>query len=128
VQKHVLHIKLMNRPGAGDGQEEHGANRGRLDHRVVGLIVVDVGSLDEIAKDPTSLVPLQRAVRVELVLKNPLAGDNVEAKRARDNIPGNVGDKGRKLFFHGAHQFGSMRATRTKEATGDKLTSRWPTG
>jgi hypothetical protein len=87
VQKHVLHIKLMNRPGAGDGQEEHGANHGRLDHRVVGLIVVDVGSLDEIVKDPASLVPLQRAVGVEIVLKNLLAGDNVEAKKGEGQHP-----------------------------------------
>jgi hypothetical protein len=75
----------MNRPGAGDDQGEHGADRGRLDHRAEGLIVVDTGSLGEAVKNPTSVVPFQGAVGIELVLQNPLAGDDVGAK-----IPGVV--------------------------------------
>jgi hypothetical protein len=59
TQERILHIKLMNRPGAGDDQGEHGVDCGRLDHWVEGLIVVDTGSLGEAAKDPVSLVPLQ---------------------------------------------------------------------
>jgi hypothetical protein len=35
------------------------------------------------------------------VLKNPLAGDDVGANRARDKISGVVGDQGSKLFFYG---------------------------
>jgi hypothetical protein len=58
VQECILHIKLMNQPGVRDGQGEHSADHGRLDHQVEGLIVVDVRSLGEAAKDPTSLVPL----------------------------------------------------------------------
>jgi hypothetical protein len=27
MQEHILQIKLMNRPGAGDGQGEHGVGR-----------------------------------------------------------------------------------------------------
>jgi hypothetical protein len=50
VYEHILHIELVNRLGAGDGQGEHGADRSRLDHRVEGLIVVDVGSLGEAVK------------------------------------------------------------------------------
>jgi hypothetical protein len=56
VQECILDIKLMNRPGARDGQGEHGADHGRLDHRAEGLIVVDAGSLCEAAKNPASLV------------------------------------------------------------------------
>jgi hypothetical protein len=54
---HILHIKLMNGPIAGDGQGEHRADHGRLNHRAEGLIAVDTGSLGEAVKDPTSLVP-----------------------------------------------------------------------
>jgi hypothetical protein len=90
----------MNRLGAGDDQGEHGADHGRLDHRAKGLIVVDAGSLGEAMNDPGSLVPLQRAVEVELMLKNPFAGDDIIANGARDKIPGVVGDQGIKLFFH----------------------------
>jgi hypothetical protein len=84
MQKHILHIKLMNRPGVGDGEGEHGADRGRLDHWVEGLIIVGIGSLNEAAKDPSSLVPFQRAIRVELLLENPFASNDVGANRARD--------------------------------------------
>jgi hypothetical protein len=79
MQERVLHIKLMNFPGAGDGEGEHGVDRGRLDHRAEGLIVVNAGSLGEATMDSANLVPLQRAVRVELVLKNSFTGDDVGA-------------------------------------------------
>jgi hypothetical protein len=102
MQEHILHIKLMNWPGARDDQGEHGADRGQLDHRTKGLIVVDAGSLGEVVKDLESLVPLQRTVGFELVLENLFVGDNVGANRARDKIRGVVGDQGSKLFFHGA--------------------------
>jgi hypothetical protein len=58
VQEHILHIKLMNRPVVRDGQGEHSADHGRLDHRAEGLIVVEAGSLGEVTKDQASLVPL----------------------------------------------------------------------
>jgi hypothetical protein len=91
----------MNRPGAGDNSGKHGANHGRLDHRAEGLIVVDVGPLGEVTKDLTSLVSVQRAVGVELLLENLFAGDNVGANGARDKISGVVGDHDSKFFFHG---------------------------
>jgi hypothetical protein len=100
MQEHILHIKLMNWQGARDGQGEHDADRGRLDHRAECLITVDAGSLGEAEKDPTSLVPFQGSVRVELVLENPFAGDDIGANGVRDKISGVVGDQGSKLFFH----------------------------
>jgi hypothetical protein len=102
VQEHIFHIELMNRPGAGDSYGEDSADRGRLDHRAEGLIVVNVGSLGEAAKNPVSLVPFQGAIRIELVLENALAGDDVGANGVTDKIPGVVGDQGSKFFFHGA--------------------------
>jgi hypothetical protein len=77
----------------------------QLDHQAEGLIVVDAGSLGEAMKDPVSLVPFQRAIRVELMLENPFTGDAVGANGARDKIPGVVGDQGNTLFFHGAVPF-----------------------
>jgi fumarylacetoacetate (FAA) hydrolase family protein len=53
-------------------------------------------------KDPTSLLPFRRAIKVELVLENPFVGDDVRANEVRDKIPGVVGDQGSKLFFHSA--------------------------
>jgi hypothetical protein len=101
MQEHILHIKLMNRPGAGDDRGEHGANYGRLDHRAKGLIVVDTVSLGEAVRNPVSLVPFQGATGIKLVLKNALAGDDIGANGAKDKILGIVGHQGSKLFFHG---------------------------
>jgi hypothetical protein len=76
-------------------------DRDRLDHQAEGLIVINAGSLDEATKNPASIVPVHGAIRIELVLHNPLAGDDVGANGARDKISGVVGDQGSKLFFHG---------------------------
>jgi hypothetical protein len=59
-----------------------------------------VGPLGEAAKNPTSLVPFQGAVRVELVLEDPFLGDDVGANRTRDKIPSVVGDQSIIFFFH----------------------------
>jgi hypothetical protein len=77
VQEHIHQIKLMNQPGAEDGQGEHNVECGRLDHWAEGLIVVDAGSLGEATKDPVSLVSFQGAVEVELVHENPFAGNDI---------------------------------------------------
>jgi hypothetical protein len=76
-------------------------DRGRLDHQAEDLIIVDAGSLGEAVKNPLSLVPVQGAVRIELVLENPLAGDDVGANGMRDKMSGVIGDQGSKLFFYG---------------------------
>jgi hypothetical protein len=102
MQEHFLHIKLMNRLGARGGQGKHSANHGRLDHQAKCLIIVDVRSLSEAAKDPVRLVSFQRAVGVELVIENPFASDDVGVNGARYKILGVVGDQGSKLFFHGS--------------------------
>jgi hypothetical protein len=52
--------------------------------------------------NPTSLAPVQGTVTIELVLENPLVGDDIGANGARDKIPGVVGDQGSKLILHGA--------------------------
>jgi hypothetical protein len=36
---------------------------------------------------PTSLVPVQRAIHLELVLEDPLAGDDVGPRRSRNQVP-----------------------------------------
>jgi hypothetical protein len=68
---------------------------------VEALIIVNTDSLDEDVRNPTSLVPFQGAIKIELVHENPLIGDDVVANGVRDKIPGVVGDQGSKFFFHG---------------------------
>jgi hypothetical protein len=107
---HILHIELMNRLGARDGRGEHGADRGRLDHRAEGLIIVEAESLGEAAKNPVSLLPFHGAVKIELVLENLLVGDDIGANGARDKITGVADDQGSKFFFMARRQFGSKWA------------------
>jgi hypothetical protein len=76
-------------------------NGGRLDHRVEGLIVVDVRPLGKVAKNPTSLVPFQGAIRVKLVLEDLFTDDDVGANRKREKIPSVVGDQSNIFFFYG---------------------------
>jgi hypothetical protein len=54
----------------------------------------------EAPKDPAGLV-LEHAIRVELVLKHPLAGDDSSARWMRDDGPCSVGLQHIKLTFHG---------------------------
>jgi hypothetical protein len=50
---------------------------GWLDHQAKSLIVVDAGPLGEAVKNLTRLAPFQGAIRVQLVLEDPFASDNV---------------------------------------------------
>jgi hypothetical protein len=72
-----------------------------------------------------SLVPIQEAFRIELVLINPLVGDDVGANRMRDKIPGVVGDQGSKLFFHGVMP---IRIGEGSADGGGYLRQGWPRG
>jgi hypothetical protein len=87
----------MNRSRAGDHQVE---NSGWLDHRAKGLIVDNIGPLDEPSKDPTSYVSFLYAIRVELVFEDPFAGGDVGANGLRNEIPRVVGDEGINFYFH----------------------------
>jgi hypothetical protein len=50
-----------------------------LHNRAKSLIIFDVGTLCEPVKNPSGLVPLECPVGLELVLQDPLAGDNIVA-------------------------------------------------
>jgi hypothetical protein len=107
VQKHILHIELVNRPGVRDNQGKHGADCGRVDHQVEGLIIVDTGSLGEATKNPASLVPVQGAVGIELLLENPLAGDEVGANRMRGKCHTPFRDSGNEASIRVSRMFSS---------------------
>jgi hypothetical protein len=77
---------------------------GQLDNQVESLIVVDAEPLGEAVKNPTSLVPLQGAIEVELVLEDPFVGDDVRVNRTRDKIPSVVGDQSIIFFLRGTTQ------------------------
>jgi len=54
VQGGVLHVQLMNRPATRECQREHGANCGRLDNWIEGLVEVHAWTLAEAAEGPSA--------------------------------------------------------------------------
>jgi hypothetical protein len=100
MEKSILHIKLVNRPGARQSQSENHPNGGWLDNWTEGFIIVNAWPLCEPTKDPTSFVVVKRAIGLELVTKNPLAGDEVDARRVRHQGPGVIVLQSIKLGLH----------------------------
>lgn len=94
MEKCVLDVQLMNRPVAGDRKAENSVDGSRLDDGAESFVEVDAGTLGKAAKHPAGLVPVEGAVGLELVLEEPLAGDDVGATWTRNKIPGAVGEEG----------------------------------
>jgi hypothetical protein len=93
-----------------DRNVEDDVDRGLLDHRTKGLIVVDVVLLGEATSHPVHLVAGKRAIDVELMVEDPLAHHDVGAWRTSDEAPGVVGAEGLILVNHAACQLASVRA------------------
>ena len=106
VEESVLHIKLMNRPGAGGGDAEDDTNGRGLDDGAEGLVVVDAMLLGVATNNPTCLVTGERAIGVELVLEDPLAGNDVCTRWTRDEPPRAIVDQSLELFGHGCTPVG----------------------
>jgi hypothetical protein len=49
--------------------------------------ILITGALGEPSEDPTSLVPVKRVIRLELVLEDPLVGDHIGPRRLRNQVP-----------------------------------------
>jgi hypothetical protein len=93
---------------------------GRLDDGAEGLIVIHPGALSEPLEYPTSLVSVKRAICLELMFENPLAGDDISPRRPRNQVPRVVGQQG-LVLLHNSTQWRSTSALRTKDGTGDRV-------
>jgi hypothetical protein len=116
VEESILDIELVDRPGPGEG--ENRLNGGELDDEAGGLIVVHFGILSEAPKDPTSLVAVVEPSKVSLCRKIHLSVTTL--------VPGGRGTRSQvwlasKIMYSSMarHQWGSTRAARTKEGTGE---------
>ena len=112
VEEGVLDVQLVHRPAPGDGEGQHSADDGGLHDGAESLIVVHTGALGEPPEDPTSLVPVQRTICLQLVLKDPLASHHIGSRWSWYQVPGAVGQQGLVLLFHSATPVGvGERAT-----------------
>jgi hypothetical protein len=98
VEEGILDVQLMNHLVS----REDTPNGGEPDDEAEGLIVVHSGALSEAPKDPTSLVSIKRAVRGELLLKNPLASNHIGARWTQHQVPSVVGQQGHVLLHSAA--------------------------
>lgn len=100
VQECILDIELMHRPATGSREREDNADGAWFNDRGEGLVEVDPRSLVEAADNPPSLASFQRPIRIKLVFKNPLAGDDVRAWWSGNKIPRPVALESCELFLH----------------------------
>jgi hypothetical protein len=63
-------------------------------------LIVHPGVLSEPPEDPTYLVTVKRAIHHELVLEDPLAGDNIGPRRLKNQVPHVVRQQGLVLLPH----------------------------
>jgi len=83
-------------------QSEDCANSCRFDNGAECFIVVNTGTLCKAAKNPTSLVSVQRAINVKFMFENPLACDHVGLVGARNKVPSVIFHESSIFIFHGA--------------------------
>jgi hypothetical protein len=102
LKKSILDVKLMNRPIPGVSYSEDCADSGRFDNGTESFIVVNTGALSEAAKNPTSLVSIQRAISMKFMFEDPFSGDHVGIGGPRNKIPSVIVHESGIFLFHGA--------------------------
>jgi hypothetical protein len=77
MKERVLDVDLPYLLVAGERDREDDPDGGGFNNRAKGLIEVDAMFLRETAQDPTGFIAVKRTIRLELLLKNPFADDDV---------------------------------------------------
>jgi hypothetical protein len=80
VEEGILDVELASLPFKGERDGEDDADHGRFDNRTE-PIKVNALLLRETAKHPVCFLAVKRAIRLHLVVKDPLAGDDVGVPR-----------------------------------------------
>ena len=112
MKKGILHIELVDRLGAGDGQAEDDPYGGRFDNRTEGLIVVDAVLLREPANNPPALCRAREPSEWYLCLKIHLSETTLVrgGRGTSRQVPLSMSALYSSTIT--AHQFGSARALR----------------
>jgi hypothetical protein len=92
VEEDVLDVELASLPFKGERDGEDDADHGRFDNQTERLVKVNTLLLRETAKHPACFVAVEGAIGLQLVAKDPLAGDDVGVPRRRNEIPSVVAE------------------------------------
>jgi hypothetical protein len=78
VKENILDIQLMDWLGVHGGNAQNEVNGGRLNHWTESLCIINTVLLGEATDDPSSLLPCERAVRIEFVAEYPFVGHHID--------------------------------------------------
>jgi hypothetical protein len=109
VEEGVLDVVLASLPFKGERDGEDDTDRGQFDNQTKCLIEVNTLLLRETAKHPACFIAAERAIRLQLLVKDPLAGDDVGVPRRRRNeIPSVVAEDSMILLRHSLEPVGIL--------------------
>jgi hypothetical protein len=100
VEEGILDVELASPSFKGKRDREDDADRGQFDNRTQRLVEVKALLLRETAKHPTCFIAVERTIGLQLVVKDPLAEDNVGVPRRRHEIPSVVAEESMILLGH----------------------------
>jgi hypothetical protein len=106
----VLDVELASLPFKGERDGEDNADRGRFDNQTECLVEVNALLLRETAKHPVCFVAVEGAIGLQLVAKDPLAGDDVGVPRRRHEILSVVTEESMILLGHSLEPVGILES------------------
>ena len=121
VEEGVLDVQLASLPLDGEREGEDDVDRRRFNNRAERLIEVNALLLGETAKHPTCFVVVKGAIGLELVAKDPVAGDDVGLLRRGTRSQVSLPRRARYSAGIASSQLGSLRVARSEEGTGGYL-------
>jgi hypothetical protein len=77
MEKSIRDIHLVHWPAARDRKLENGKNSVGFDNRSKGVMEVDTFMLPKTTDHPAHLVTIKGAIRMKLMLEDPLPGDDI---------------------------------------------------
>jgi hypothetical protein len=102
MEESIADINLTETPSARHGKRENQPHRSWFDNWAKGITIVNAMPLSETPSNESSLMFINRTIRAMLSLKNPLAANNIDAGRTRNQDPCPGVMKGSNLLSHGS--------------------------
>ncbi|CAL1367485.1 unnamed protein product [Linum trigynum] len=90
MKKCVVDIQLVKMPSASGSNSNDTANNDELGYWDESVMVINAFDLGEAFRNETSLVALNRPIRVELDLEDPFTLDNLFTRRKESESPGAI--------------------------------------
>jgi hypothetical protein len=87
VKKSILYVKLKDNPSMNKGHSNKSMSSGPMSNRSKDLLIITTILLLKTTSNKTRFIALNRAIKANLDLIDPLACDQISKKRMRNKIP-----------------------------------------